>query len=236
MSDNVALAEHYDQVSCNDLRLAVNQYAFSCTYNTADVGFLRQVYVLDLVTGDRTAFFGVELHDLGVRARQVMYASYRRVQQHLVDITGGDGLFVQHRAYIQPFRHGDVVEVLYFCDGLAYTETLCGKAGKDVRFAAVGYGYEYVVSTMDRIKAAALAQSDTTLQMPIITPVASETWSVKESLAEEADAPEWGSREERGISMEIQTAAADLVSGSNAVILRHPQSVATIAKMIKELA
>ena len=96
------------------------------------------------MTGDRTAFFGVELHDLGVRARQVMYASYRRVQQHLVDITGGDGLFVQHRAYIQPFRHGDVVEVLYFCDGLAYTETLCGKAGKDVRFAAVGYGYESV--------------------------------------------------------------------------------------------
>ena len=106
----------------------------------------------------------------------------------------------------------------------------------NVGTAAVGYGYEYVVSTMDRIKAAALAQSDTTLQMPIITPVASETWGVKESLAEEADAPEWGSREERGISMEIQTAAADLVSGSNAVILRHPQSVATIAKMIKELA
>ena len=106
----------------------------------------------------------------------------------------------------------------------------------NVGTAAVGYGYEYVVSTMDRIKAAALAQSDTTLQMPIITPVASETWGVKESLAEEADAPEWGSREERGISMEIQTAAADLVSGSNAVILRHPQYVATIAKMIKELA
>ena len=106
----------------------------------------------------------------------------------------------------------------------------------NVGTAAAGYGYEYVVSTMDRIKAAALAQGDTTLQMPIITPVSTETWTVKESLAEEADAPEWGSREERGISMEIQTAAADLVSGSNAVILRHPQSVATIAKMIKELA
>ena len=106
----------------------------------------------------------------------------------------------------------------------------------NVGTAAAGYGYEYVVSTMDRIKAAALAQGDATLQMPIITPVSTETWTVKESLAEEADAPEWGSREERGISMEIQTAAADLVSGSNAVILRHPQSVATIAKMIKELA
>lgn len=105
----------------------------------------------------------------------------------------------------------------------------------NVGTATVGYGYEYVVSTMDRIKGAALSQDDAMLQMPIITPVASETWSVKESMASEADMPEWGPVEERGISMEIMTAAADLVSGSNAVILRHPQSVATISKMIKEL-
>ena len=105
----------------------------------------------------------------------------------------------------------------------------------NVGTAAAGYGYEYVVSTMDRIKAAALSQDDAMLQMPIITPVASEAWTVKESMASEEDMPEWGSREERGISMEIMTAAADLISGSNAVVLSHPQSVATISKMIKEL-
>ncbi|HIX60487.1 MAG TPA: acetyl-CoA decarbonylase/synthase complex subunit delta [Candidatus Blautia gallistercoris] len=105
----------------------------------------------------------------------------------------------------------------------------------NVGTAAAGYGYEYVVSTMDRIKGAALSQNDAMLQMPIITPVASETWGAKESSASEADMPEWGPEEERGIDMEIMTAAADLVSGSNAVILRHPQSVKTIAKMIKEL-
>lgn len=101
--------------------------------------------------------------------------------------------------------------------------------------AAVGYGYDYVISTMDRIKAAALSQDDKMLQMPIITPIASETWAVKESMASEEDAPEWGPLDARGVSMEVQTAAASLVSGSDAVILRHPQSVATIAKMIKEL-
>ncbi len=105
----------------------------------------------------------------------------------------------------------------------------------NVGTAAAGYGYEYVVSTMDRIKGAALSQDDKMLQMPIITPVSSETWGVKESVAPEADNPEWGPAEDRGISMEIMTATADLVSGSNAVILRHPQSVATISKMIKEL-
>mgnify|MGYP007132323822 CR=1 FL=1 len=41
--------------------------------------------------------------------------------------------------------------------------------------AAAGYGYEYVVSTMDRIKGAALSQNDNMLQMPIITPVSAET-------------------------------------------------------------
>lgn len=47
--------------------------------------------------------------------------------------------------------------------------------------------------------------------------------------------PEWGPVEERAISMEIMTAAADLACGSDAVILMHPQSIATISKMIKEL-
>ena len=105
----------------------------------------------------------------------------------------------------------------------------------NVGTASVGYGYEYVVSTMDRIKGAALSQNDNMLQMPIITPVSSETWGVKESVATEEDMPEWGSEDERGINMEVMTAAADLAAGSDAVILRHPQSVKTIAKMIDAL-
>ena len=100
---------------------------------------------------------------------------------------------------------------------------------------AAGYGFEYVVSTMQRVKAAALAQGDVQLQMPIMTPVADEAWNVKEAMASEADMPEWGSQEERGIDMEVETAAAVLASGSNAVILKHPTSVATISKLIKAL-
>ena len=106
----------------------------------------------------------------------------------------------------------------------------------NVGTAAVGYGYEYVVSTMDRIKGAALSQNDNMLQMPIITPVSAETWGVKEASASEADMPEWGSVEERGIDMEVMTAAADLAAGSDAVILRHPESVKTISKLIKALS
>ena len=105
----------------------------------------------------------------------------------------------------------------------------------NVGTAAAGYGYEYVASTMQRIKAAALSQNDAQLQMPIITPVASETWATKEATQAEADSPEWGSMERRGIDMEVETASADLACGSDAVILKHPVSVATVSKLIKEL-
>jgi len=101
--------------------------------------------------------------------------------------------------------------------------------------AAVGYGYEYVASTLDRIRDAALKQSDADLQMPIIAPVSTDTWSVKESSASEEDEPAWGSREERGIDMEISTAAANLTGGADAVIMRHPAAVATIKQFITEL-
>ena len=105
----------------------------------------------------------------------------------------------------------------------------------NVGTAAVGYGFEYVVSTMDRVKAAALSQNDAQLQMPIITPVAEEAWNVKEAMASEEDMPEWGPVEQRGIDMEVSTAASVLACGSNAVIVKHPVTVATISKMIKEL-
>ena len=101
--------------------------------------------------------------------------------------------------------------------------------------AAVGYGYEYVASTLDRIRDAALKQADADLQMPIVAPVSTDTWGVKESCASEDDEPTWGDREERGIGMEISTAAANLTGGADAVIMRHPAAVATIKKFITEL-
>ncbi len=102
----------------------------------------------------------------------------------------------------------------------------------NVGCAAAGYGYEYVISTLDRIRLAALGQDDKTLQVPIITPVSFETWKVKESI----DADAWADQEGRAIAMEVTTAAGVLTSGSNAVILRHPKSVETIKKFVSELA
>ena len=105
----------------------------------------------------------------------------------------------------------------------------------NVGTAAVGYGYEYVASTLDRVRAAALAQSDTDLQMPIVAPTSTDTWGVKESTASEEDMPEWGNAEDRGVGMEVATAAANLTGGADAVVMRHPTAVATIKQFINEL-
>ena len=106
----------------------------------------------------------------------------------------------------------------------------------NVGCSAVGYGYEYVASTMDRVRLAAFNQNDKALQIPIITPVSFEVGHVKEAIATEADVPEWGDNEARTIGMEVSTAASVLVGGSNAVILRHPESMKTIKGLISALA
>ena len=102
--------------------------------------------------------------------------------------------------------------------------------------SAVGYGYEYVASTMDRIRLAAFNQNDKQLQIPIVTPVSFEVGHTKEAIATETDQPEWGDNEKRTISMEVSTAASVLIGGSDAVILRHPESIKTIKSFISELA
>ena len=117
--------------------------------------------------------------------------------------------------------------------------TQMGVDGKNVAMnvgsAAAGYGFEYVVSTLERVKAAALSQNDNTLQMPIITPVGFETWGVKVSTSPEEENPGWGSAEERGIDMEVETATACLAYGSDAVILKHPASIDTLARLVAAL-
>ena len=140
----MALAEYYHQVTRDNLRIAVHQYSFAGTNDTTYVGFVRQVESFHFVSGDQTAFFRIELYNLGIGTRQVVNTANGRIQQHLVDVTGGDGFLIEHGAYIQSFRHRDIIEVLHLGDGLAYAKTLGCQAGKDIRFAAVGNGYESI--------------------------------------------------------------------------------------------
>ena len=116
--------------------------------------------------------------------------------------------------------------------GVAGRRPSCMNAGS----AAAGYGFEYVASTLDRVPCGcSRPERHARSRCPFVTPVSPETWSVKESMVSEADMPEWGSAEERGIEMEITTAAACLAGGSDAVIMRHPAAIKAISEMIEAL-
>jgi len=105
----------------------------------------------------------------------------------------------------------------------------------DPMCSALGYGLEYTYSVMERIRLAALTQNDVTMQQPLMGDVGMYVWKVKETTASEADLPQWGDAEQRGIAWEAETAAALLISGAELLIMRHPKAVSALEKLIEEL-
>ena len=105
----------------------------------------------------------------------------------------------------------------------------------DPMCSALGYGIEYTYSVMERIRLAALAQNDATMQQPILGDVGMFVWRVKETMAKESDLPQWGSLEERGIAWEAVTATAMLTAGAELLIMRHPKAIEAVEKVIEEL-
>ncbi len=106
----------------------------------------------------------------------------------------------------------------------------------DPTTGALGYGLEYSYSVMERDMMAALAQEDEKLQFPLICNVGIETWKVKESKLSEQDEPTLGDAKKRGIMIECVTAMTMLLAGASVLILRHPESVTLVKKMIKNLS
>jgi len=105
----------------------------------------------------------------------------------------------------------------------------------DPMCSALGYGLEYTYSVMERIRLAALAQNDLSMQPPMLGDIGMYVWKVKETQASETDMPQWGSAEERGITWEAVTATALLLAGAELLIMRHPKAVEAVEKVIDEL-
>jgi acetyl-CoA decarbonylase/synthase complex subunit delta len=95
----------------------------------------------------------------------------------------------------------------------------------DPTTGGLGYGLEYSYSVMERLRMAALAQGDDKLQLPIINNLGNEVWKCKEAKQTAEEAPLLGDPERRGILMEAVGAVAYLMSGSNVLIMRHPESI-----------
>ena len=100
--------------------------------------------------------------------------------------------------------------------------------------AAMGYGFEYVYSIMERGRLAGLG-GDPLLRQPVLCDVGFEAWRVKEAQASEAELPGYGPAGERGPLWETITATNYLQAGADILVLRHPVAVAQAKEAIETL-
>ncbi len=99
---------------------------------------------------------------------------------------------------------------------------------------AVGYGVEYAYSILERTRLAALG-GDAMLSMPMLSIVGSEVWRTKEAWQPEAEVPEWGPLEQRGILWEAATATVFLHGGTDILVMWHPEAVQHIRALLADL-
>ncbi|MBS1250349.1 MAG: Carbon monoxide dehydrogenase/acetyl-CoA synthase subunit alpha [Chloroflexi bacterium] len=104
----------------------------------------------------------------------------------------------------------------------------------DPTTGALGYGFEYGYSVMERLRIAAL-QGDKMTQYPMLVTPGEECWKTKESKVGD-DVPEaWGDWETRALAWEAATSIMLIESGADLVVLRHPESVRRTKEAIADL-
>ncbi len=104
----------------------------------------------------------------------------------------------------------------------------------DPTTGALGYGFEYGYSVMERLRLAAL-QGDSMTQMPMLVTPGEECWKTKESKVGSGVPEEWGQWCERAVTWETLTATMLIESGANIVVLRHPESAKRVQLAIDDL-
>ena len=105
----------------------------------------------------------------------------------------------------------------------------------DPTTGALGYGFEYGYSVMERLRMAAL-QGDSMTQMPMLVTPGTECWKTKEAKVGD-DVPEsWGDWLERSITWETLTSVMLVESGADILTLRHPESLRRTREAIEGLA
>lgn len=99
---------------------------------------------------------------------------------------------------------------------------------------ALGYGFEYSYSIMERTKLAALG-GDKAMAYPIVAVVSNEVWKTKEAKAPESEVPIWGKALQRAILWEATTAIGFLLAGSDMLIMYHPNAIELTRKYIQQM-
>jgi acetyl-CoA decarbonylase/synthase complex subunit delta len=104
----------------------------------------------------------------------------------------------------------------------------------DPSTGALGYGIEYGYSVMERLRLAAL-QGDSMTQQPMLVSPGEEAWKTKEAKVGEGVPDSWGDWKERSINWETLTAVTLIESGADIVVLRHPESLRRVKRVVAAL-
>ncbi len=100
--------------------------------------------------------------------------------------------------------------------------------------AALGYGFDYVYTILERARIAGL-KGDKLMAAPQICDVGGEVYRVKEAVVDDDILPGWGKVEKRGPAWEATCAAVYLQSGADILIMAHPGAISNIQTTIAKL-
>lgn len=96
------------------------------------------------------------------------------------------------------------------------------KMAMDPLSAAIGYGIDYSFSIFERVKQVAVIHNDEMMKMPIVANIGKECWKTKEAKEDKT----------QGILWEAITAFTLILAGANLMIMRHPESLKLVKKLI----
>jgi len=98
--------------------------------------------------------------------------------------------------------------------------------------AALGYGFDYVYTIMERARIAGL-QGDKLMARPQLCDVGEEVWRIKEATMGEDVLVRWGDVRKRGPMWEAVCAQGYLQAGADLLIMSHPEAIGIIQNSVR---
>ncbi|MCU0722676.1 MAG: acetyl-CoA decarbonylase/synthase complex subunit delta, partial [Planctomycetes bacterium] len=99
---------------------------------------------------------------------------------------------------------------------------------------ALGYGFEYGYSILERTRLAALG-GDRMMAMPLVVLVGPECMRAKEAKAPVAEAPAWGPQEDRAVGWEVATAVGYALAGADLLVMSHPAALRAVQDYVARM-
>lgn len=101
--------------------------------------------------------------------------------------------------------------------------------------AALGYGFDYVYTILERARGAGL-KGDKLMACPQICDAGGEVWRIKEAVVDEDVLPGWGRLSKRGPMWEATCASVYLQAGADILIMAHPEAIKNVQATIQQFS